>query len=209
MRKTCVVERGCGGSLLKKDMNWRDIICHYRMCHLPNHKKEMKCFAGQSTLSVAIAKAAMAENPDGKRHDHQHRITERALKGSFRKLRSKENAIRSCKSFQELYQLIERTLKSISGTGDLYYYDTALRIGAKLDLHPKSVFLHAGTKKGASFIIDVCGKSSLERNCLPSELRRLPPDQVEDILCIYKDEIKGMHLDVLHGSRINQAAKKG
>ena len=179
-------------------MNWQTIIRHYRIKHLPNHRKETQWFANQPTLADAIAKATMAENHCGKRYRHQCRIPRQILRASFQKLYRKEDAIRACESFDELHSLIKLTLKNISGIGELYCYDTALRIGAKLNLHPQTVLLHAGTRKGASLIADIRGRDSLDRDCLPLQLRRLPPEQVEDILCIYEDRIKEMHNQSLH-----------
>jgi hypothetical protein len=133
---------------------------------------------------------APAENHRGKRYDHQRRIPREVLEVSLQKLRSKEDAIRVCESFDKLHELIQETLKDIVGIGELYCYDTAMRIGAKLNLHPKTVLLHAGTRRGAALITDIRGRTCLTRRDLPPELRRLPPEQVEDILCIYKDRIE-------------------
>ncbi|MFA5179958.1 MAG: hypothetical protein WC405_01440 [Syntrophales bacterium] len=174
-------------------MDWETIKRHYRMKNLPRHEEEINWFASQPTLRDTINKAALAENHSGKRYRHQCRIPHAILQLSLNKLCMAEKAIGACSSFEDLHRFIILKLKSISGIGELYCYDTALRIGAKLNLHPKTVFLHAGTRQGASFITDIRGKESLNTSCLPMAIRELPPEQVEDILCIYKDEIKKMH----------------
>lgn len=163
------------------------------MKHLPNHTEEIEWFVNQPTLADAITKAAMAENCHGKRYGHQCRIPYRTLQTAFQKLRVREDTIQACGSFEELHNLIKSTLESIAGIGELYCYDTALRIGARLNLHPQTVFLHAGTRKGASLVTNIRGKDSLGKDCLPLDLQRLPPEQVEDILCIYKEKIKEMY----------------
>jgi hypothetical protein len=160
--------------------------------------EETQWFTSQATLADAIARAAMAENHCGKRYRHQCRIPRKILRVSFQKLCRKEDAIRACESFDELHNLIKLTLKDIAGIGELYCYDTALRIGAKLNLHPQTVLLHAGTRRGASFVTDIRGRKSLSRDDLPLQLRQLPLEQVEDILCIYKDRIKEMHNQSVH-----------
>jgi len=43
-------------------------------------------------------------------------------------------------------KLIDTALEPIPGLGELYVYDTTLRIGAKLNLFPDKVYLHAGTR---------------------------------------------------------------
>jgi hypothetical protein len=91
-----------------------------------------------------------------------------------------------------LYTLIATTLTGVRGLGELYCYDTALRIGAKLRLRPEAVFLHAGTRYGASLVADIRRLPWLNRADLPVGLQSLPPEQVEDILCIYADHIQKM-----------------
>ena len=89
------------------------------------------------------------------------------MKASLQKLCSKEGSIRVCESFDKLQDLIKETMKDILGIGDLYCYDTTLRIGAKLRLHPQTVLLHAGTRKGAALIADIRGRNYLNRENLP------------------------------------------
>jgi len=160
------------------------------MKHLANHRAEVQWFEDQPTLAAAIEKAAFAEDHRGKRYNHQRRIRKDALNDAFQRLRSSEDAIGNCHSFNELHALILEVLEDISGIGELYCYDTALRIGAKRKVRPRTVLLHAGTRVGASVFTDTHGKDRLTGKDLPPELRRLPPEQVEDILCIYKDRIE-------------------
>lgn len=49
-----------------------------------------------------------------------------------------------------MFHLIDTALETIPGLGELYVYDTTLRIGAKLNLFPDKVYLHAGTRLGAT-----------------------------------------------------------
>jgi hypothetical protein len=53
------------------------------------------------------------------------------------------------KTFDDFFTLLEQLLAPIKGLGELYVYDTALRIGAKIGLLPRRVYLHAGTRVGA------------------------------------------------------------
>ena len=81
-------------------------------------------------------------------------------------------------------------LEPISGAGELYVYDTSLRIGAKSNLLPTKVYLHAGTRVGARALgLDGQAKT-LEVSMLPPEFRQLEPHEIEDVLCIFKVDLK-------------------
>jgi hypothetical protein len=104
-----------------------------------------------------------------------------------------ENAddIEKSKSFHHLWLLIRDLISPVSGNADLYIYDAALRIGAFLNFLPDKVYLHAGTRRGAKVINHPEWKNDwIEIENLPKELNELPADEIEDILCIYKDKIK-------------------
>jgi hypothetical protein len=174
-------------------MNWQTVIRHYRMNHLPKHRAGIQWFVNQPTLAIAIEMAALARDSRGKRFGHQRRIPQVVLRAALQELRSRAPEIQACKSFNELHELIEDALNGVKGVGELYFYDTALRIAANLHLRPETVLLHAGTRVGARLITEVRGRRWLTRKDLPAELRRLPAEQVEDILCIYKDRIGGLH----------------
>jgi len=78
----------------------------------------------------------------------------------------------------------------VPGTGPLYRYDTAFRIGAHLNLFPTLVYLHAGTRNGAR-ALGLPGKDALELSDIPIEIRHREPHEIEDILCIYEDAFRG------------------
>lgn len=128
-----------------------------------------------------------AERPDGKRHDHQTRIRRGALKQVVR--RFKGTAWNVHKTFSELHSFLGRRIGSIPGIGELMVYDTALRIGAKLGLHPKGVYLHRGTRSGVRALGLDTDRPFINVYELPRELRTLRPHEIEDCLCIYKAEL--------------------
>jgi hypothetical protein len=79
-------------------------------------------------------------------------------------------------------------LGRVRGLGELYCYDTALRIGAKLELLPQMVFLHRGTRDGARALGHTDYRSAnIDPHTLPRELHQLHPYEIEDFLCIFKD----------------------
>src|SRR5262249_18507831 len=95
--------------------------------------------------------------------------------------------LRSCTNFDELLTLVEAVLDPIAGVGEMYAYDSALRIGAKLGRLPTKVYLHRGTREGARRLGLPSQARALNLDAFPEPLRDLPPHELEDILCIYKD----------------------
>jgi hypothetical protein len=69
-------------------------------------------------------------------------------------------------------------------------YDTAHRIGSKLRLSPECVYLHAGTAEGARFLGIDTKEEFIPKVSLPIELQKLEPHEIEDLLCIYKEELR-------------------
>jgi hypothetical protein len=72
-----------------------------------------------------------------------------SLRAGKARLESALPQMRAARSFDELLNLIERRLNDIRGLGELYFYDTALRLGAYLRLMPNAVYMHRGTAVGA------------------------------------------------------------
>lgn len=99
------------------------------------------------------------------------------------------NKIEKCVHFDELFSLVEKLLLPIKGIGELYVYDTTLRIGANLNLLPTKIYLHAGTRTGAKRIGFQGTKKAIEVSELPPVLQQLKPFEIEDVLCIFKNEL--------------------
>lgn len=156
----------------------------------PKAKAEIDWFAHQPSLDAAIEKAALAVNSRAKRYSHQRRLTKVALKQAFRALLEESAAIEKSRDFDELFRIIRAAVKPIPGIGELYVYDTSFRIGAKLNLFPTKVYLHAGTRRGVRALGLDHSADTLKVSALPKELRGLEPHELEDILCIFKDELK-------------------
>jgi hypothetical protein len=150
---------------------------------------ERRWFIIQPTLEQAVSTAARARKPSGKRFGHQRRIPESVLRQSEKALLDAMPNLQSAKTFEELHHIISREIGDIQGIGELTIYDTALRIGAKLNLNPAVVFLHAGTRSGAKALGVDGSRRFIERGCLPREFSPLTPAEIEDVLCIYKDRL--------------------
>jgi hypothetical protein len=110
------------------------------------------------------------------------------LTRAYRKLHTNKAKIEECKTFDILFEVIQESVADISGIGELYIYDTAFRIGANLNLRPYKVYLHSGTRKGAQNLLLDYKAKFLELSQLPRELQKLQANEIEDILCIYKDK---------------------
>ncbi len=114
-----------------------------------------------------------------------------ALKQALLALLDASDTIRRVRSFDELFDRIRDEVESTPGIGELYVYDTSLRIGAKLNLLPARIYLHAGTRAGARALGLDYRAETLKVSALPKEFHVLEPHELEDILCIFKDELRG------------------
>jgi hypothetical protein len=171
-------------------MSQRAIIRKYISSIRPLAQAELDWFKSQPNLSKAITNAGLAINSKGKRYSHQRRI-KRGLLPCVEKILSENiGAIRRCSNFDELFNLIEVLLMPIVGIGELYVYDTSLRISAKLNLLPQKVYLHAGTREGATVLGFDGKRKTIDLSELPNEYHKLEPHEIEDVLCIFKDELK-------------------
>ena len=180
--------------VVESNMNLKAIIRIYTRHIRPKAQAELDWYQRQPTLESAIEHAALATNGKGKRYSHQRRLKKTALEEVRRVLFMNSRTIAQSKSYDDLFWLVETTVGGIAGIGELYIYDTSLRIGAKLSLLPTKVYLHAGTRKGARALGFKSRVKTLEVAELPSELRQLEPYEVEDLLCIFKDDL--MAVDV-------------
>lgn len=147
----------------------------------------MRCyFRNMDNIESVIEHAAMSIDENGRKYCHQRRIPHNVLLNVKQKLYTQKIFILKCKTFDEIYNVIESC--RVKGFGDLSIYDSALRIGAFLGIEPDKIYLHAGTKKGAKNLgVDIRGKKVISKDELPSVFRKMKPVELEDLLCIYKD----------------------
>lgn len=168
-----------------------NIIKHYKSWKQENSDTWVEHCKNQEKLVDAIAYAALAENHLGKRNGHQRRLKKINLEKFAGNLIEKEETIQKATSFDKLLKIVEEC--KINGIGKLACYDTAHRIGKKIGLHPEFIYLHAGTKKGAEKILGKrLSQKFIHRTELPNPFhnKNLSNDEIEDILCIYKDRFE-------------------
>ena len=126
----------------------------YRQKHQNSALREKNFFVRMPSLNLAIYHAAFAldHRTPAKRYSHQRRIRRAPMKQAYKYLSEALVNIKNCKTFSELHELLRIAFLRIRGLGQLYTYDTALRIGFTLGIEPLTVYLHAGTRQGARAI---------------------------------------------------------
>jgi len=140
-----------------------------------------------------VEAAAMAEGQDGKMLKHQRRVgCEVLARGKDRLLKCLPE-IESRADFEGVLLVVVRETKPVRRFGTLARYDTALRIGAKLNKLPTMVYLHAGTKRGAKLLglgttRDVLTMWEVSELC--PDLQELEPHHIENFLCIFKSSFE-------------------
>jgi hypothetical protein len=172
-----------------KYKNLTEMVREYIFSKRPAKRAELKHFRRLS-LERAVETAALAKNSEGKRSGHHRRRTQAQLAQGKSKLIVLLSEMRGCGSFDQLHRLVCNATDPVKGLGELYAYDTAHVIGARLGLQPKKVYLHAGTRKGAQALKFPGNLPYLQPSELPPELQLLKPSEVEDFLCIYEAALR-------------------
>jgi hypothetical protein len=164
---------------------------HYRARFRLEAQAELESFRQESSLAEAVRRAALATTPDGRRYRHQSRLKRKDLERASGVLAARLAEIAEAADFAKLYALCESALRPLDGLGELYLYDTALRISARKGALPRRIYLHAGTRAGAKALrLDTRGKA-IDLSDLPPALRELEAHEIEDVLCIYKKYFTG------------------
>lgn len=168
---------------------WAPVLRAYDSKFRARAHRELGWFRSQPSLEKAVENAALARDDRGKRYRHQTRISRASLADGHRHLVDRLSAIRSIEDFDALLRLVGDVASAVHGLSELWTYDTALRIGAFLNVLPERIYLHAGTRIGASRLGFDPRAGAIEVSALPEPLRGCPPHEVEDILCIFKDRM--------------------
>jgi hypothetical protein len=170
-------------------MTLEEIVSDYIREYRAVAQAEMDTFRAERSRVAAIRRAALCEFPGGKRHPHQYLIPKRLLELAEGRLQAAAKQLAHAKDFDALHEIVKREIGSVHGIGKLMVYDIAQRLGAYFGKAPELVYLHRGTKEGAA-ILGFRGET-LDPAKLPSAFKRLAPAEIEDCLCIYKDQFRG------------------
>ncbi len=170
-------------------MTLDEIVSDYIREYREAAREEMRAFERERSTSSGIRRAALCEWENGKRHPHQRRIPGALLEIVEARLQGIRRKLAKATSFGAVHQAVKDEIGSIRGIGELTVYDIAQRIGAHLRLAPERVYLHAGTRDGAR--VFCIGGNSFDPKILPKTFLNLAPSEIEDCLCIYKNELRG------------------
>ena len=155
------------------------------------------CMVAKS-LDEAIMRACASLRTNGKLHNHQSRVRKQD-RDYFAVRILKDLALPEVLGhFDDLYDFLNQVKPS--GIGPVTVYDVATRIAAYLHLPINSLYLHAGVQQGWNMLHGGRGKGAgapskgvvarIPKAKLPKALQRLPCDEVEDMLCCYRDYLK-------------------
>lgn len=159
--------------------------------HRHGERDELAFFTSLSP-EEALEYAALAKDFRGKRFSHQRRLTRESLEKGKLAIMSMFGAFQKARSFEEILLLVRNVTSKINGLGELYAYDTALRISAKTGHEPTHVYLHAGTRVGAKRLGIPANREYVPMTDLPKALLLLKAHEVESFLCIYKNHFGGV-----------------
>lgn len=138
----------------------------------------------------AIDRAALSRLRSGAMHPHQYRVGSAACAELAVSLADHVDLIAEAPDFDSIHTSIQRGALGVRRVGELTIYDVAQRIGAYRGHRPERVYLHRGTREGGRALgLDV-DRPSIGVDELPPELRGLSATQLEDLLCLYKADLK-------------------
>jgi len=170
-------------------MTESEIVAAYIREYRDAAREEMDDFRRERSRASAIRRAALCELPDGKRHPHQYLIPKKLLELAEERLQAAAARLARAADFGALHEIVKSEIGSVHGIGKLMVYDISQRLGAYFRKFPKLVYLHRGTKEGAA-VLGFRGET-LDPAMLPQAFSKLTPAEIEDCLCIYKDELRG------------------
>jgi hypothetical protein len=140
-------------------------------------------------FAEAVTYGASAAGPYGKIDPHQRRIGVKRLRRSAEIMVKRLPEILKARSFADLFMITEQVRLEIRGLGDLWSYDTALRIAFNrgATFYPQAVFIQRGGLKGVRkiFAIKPANGRTLPVDIFPNELQRLQPFELENFLCVW------------------------
>lgn len=167
-----------------------DIVNDYKKFYEKEQEDGYKWYKEADNLKIAIEKAFRSEDEKGKVNGHQCRVgrerLEKALNIALEMLPKD-----SFNNFNEIHSFIKEVAQDVKGFGSLATYDVANRIAKYCKIEVNEVHFHAGTTKGAIAIgINARDGESMTVDNFPPPFNTLSGDHLENLLCIYKDNLK-------------------
>lgn len=159
--------------------------------------------ADSPNLAVAVRRAVEARDEFGKHHNHQSKVDITARRKFGRKIiyYAARKAL-PLTDFDALHDKLDE-IKPY-GIGPVTVYDVAVRIGAYTGAEPQSVYMHAGVRQGARALWEAMWRTKwfkadkqpgawswrddrIPVDLMPKPLNKMRADDVEDILCTYRE----------------------
>lgn len=151
------------------------------------HLQNVKTAFENLDLKEAIEKAAKSidQTNDNKMFSHQRRVGINKASEGYEQLKDKELDFRNCIIFEDIIVITDEVKNNTKRLGDLWSYDTALRIGFHLKIYPTDVYIQAGVKKGYFKLLNKKPrKRKVPRIKFPM-LDELEVYEIENFLCIW------------------------
>lgn len=163
----------------------------------------IKWCAEAPNFPTAVRRAVEARDEGGKHHNHQSKvdITARRKFGATI-IRLAGRGSLDMTDFDNLHDRLDKYKPY--GIGPVTVYDTAIRIAAYLGIEPTSVYMHAGVRQGMKAFQEAIDRRrdpfmngilmaeeyrqpKVPLVAFPPPLCNLKADDVEDILCTYRE----------------------
>jgi hypothetical protein len=168
-------------------MSLQSEIADYRENEL-RELHEFERFFKSLSFHSAIEYAASGVTPHRKIHPHQRGIGVKQLRQSAVLLKKYTQDIRKANSFANLFIITEAVRSELKGLGDLWSYDTALRMAFNRGktFYPQAVFVQRTVLKGIKKIFSKMPmkQRALPLKIFPRELRSLKPFEIENFLSV-------------------------
>ena len=165
------------------------VVQHYVLHRREQLHEELRHFSKQPSFDLALNQAVLAVDRRGKRLSHQRRLPTQVIPKSLPLITAARSSLAKSQTFDELFDQVETILNAVPKAGDLYRYDTSLRMGAYLGLYPTRVFLQTGAYDGAREVSRGFTERSVPLSRFPEPFHSLAPFEVENLLCIYKGKL--------------------
>jgi hypothetical protein len=151
--------------------------------------RELERFFQSLSFQSAIEYAASGATPHRKIHPHQRGIGVKLLRQSAVMLKKYTPAIRKARSFANLFIITEAVKTDLKGLGDLWSYDTALRMAFNRGktFYPPAVFIQKGSMKGIRKIFSKMPmkQRTLPLKIFPKEMHSLKSFEIENFLSVW------------------------
>jgi hypothetical protein len=169
-------------------MSLQSDIADYRDNEL-RELHELERFFKSLSFHSAIEYSASGVTPHRKIHPHQRGIGVNQLRQGALVLKKYTPAIRKAKSFADLFIITEAVRSQLRRLGDLWSYDTALRMAFNRGktFYPQAVFVQKTVKKGIKKIFHKIPlrQPTLPLKIFPREIQSMKPFEIEYFLSVW------------------------